>query len=135
MALTQVCDRKKRLLVTTFRGEISGQEIMDAYTRIYMQPMFDETFHQLWDCRYVDRFVFDTNDMAGIKQLATTFCPGTEQPLGKIAIIASNEEIIDSAKDIIASTGEHARKKILFNSLEEGLDWLGIENLPAYLLN
>lgn len=134
MALTQVCDRKKKLLVTTLGGEVTGQELMEAYSSVYMQPKFEEKFSQLWDCRYIDELKIDSDDMSGLIELANTFCP-TQGEHGKLAIIATRNEVVGTARALIASTGERAREKEVFYSLEEGLEWLGIKALPAYLLN
>ncbi len=135
MALTQICDRKKKLLVTTLRGEVSGQELMDAYSRIYRQPIFDETFHQLWDFRYIETLHLSKEDFEGIKKLAEKYCPKSGTDLGKMVMIASKQPIIDSLRTILASTEERAREKNLFGSLEDGLAWLGITSLPTYVLN
>lgn len=134
MALTQVCDRKKKLLVTTLGGEITGQELMEAYSSIYMQPKINEHFNQLWDCRYIDELKIDRDDMSGLQELANTFCPKHGEP-GKLAIIATNNEVIGTARALIASAGKRSREKEVFYSLKEGLEWLGIKQLPAYLLN
>lgn len=134
MALTQICDHKKKLLVTTLGGEITGPELMEAYSSIYMQPKFDEQFDQLWDCRYIDELKIDQDDLSGLKELANTFCPAHGEP-GKLAIIATKNEVIGTARALIASTEKKVREKEVFYSLKEGLEWLGIKTLPAYLLN
>ncbi len=99
-----------------------------------MQPKFDEQFDQLWDCRYIDELKIDRDDLSGLQELANTFCPTRGEP-GKLAIIATSNEVIGTARALIASTGKRAREKEVFYSLEEGLEWLGIKTLPAYLLN
>ncbi len=135
MALTQICDRKKKLLLTTLKGDITGQQIMEAYSRIYMQPAFDESFHQLWDCRLVKTLSLEMEDVSGLVQLADTFCPKEGTKPGRMVIVATNQEVINLAKMLMESTGPRLREKNLVPTMQEGLKWLGIEVMPAYMLN
>ncbi len=135
MALTQICDRKKKLLLTTLKGDITGQQLMEAYSRIYMQPAFDETFHQLWDCRLVKSLTIEMEEVSGFVQLADTFCPKEGPEIGRMVVVATNEDVINLAKTLIESIGPRMREKNVVGTMEEALEWLGIEALPAYMLN
>ena len=108
---------------------------MDSFTRIYTQPAFDESFHQLWDCRFVERLIIDDQDLEAMKHLAQTLCSISGNTPGKMAVVASERSIVDMIKTILSTAGNGTKEKSLFDTIEEGLAWLGIKSLPAYMLN
>ena len=108
---------------------------MDSFSRIYMQPAFDESFHQLWDCRFVDRFIINDGDLEAMKHLADTVCGQTFGGHGKMAVVAKEQNIVEIIKTIFSKACSGNKEKSLFDSIEDGLAWLGIKSLPAYMLN
>lgn len=135
MPHTQIVDEKNKLVLTTFTRRVDGQEVMEAYTRLYLKLRTGPEYHHLWDCRFIDLLALDRTSIDGLKHLAETFCPRNDEQLGKFAIVASCDPVYECATSILTSTGTRKREKHVFRALNEALSWLSIKRLPSHFLN
>ncbi len=106
----------------TFRGQVTGDEILRANQEIYRDPRFQRLTYQIDDLTGVERFDVTEDDMAMIAvndRIASRSKPGV-----RVAIAADDEIIKDlSAFYDAVMVGSPWRQRI-FDSMSEAREWL-----------
>ena len=106
----------------TFRGKVTGDEILRANQEIYSDPRFHHLTYQIVDLTAVERFDVTEDDMAMIAvqdRLAARTKPGV-----RVAVAAADEVIKDlSAFYDAVMVGSPWRQRI-FDSMSEAREWL-----------
>lgn len=106
----------------TFRGLVTGDEILRANQEIYRDPRFQRLTYQIVDLTAVERFDVTEDDMAMIAvndRIASRSKPGV-----RVAIAADDELIKDlSAFYDAVMVGSPWRQRI-FDSMSEAREWL-----------
>lgn len=106
----------------TFRGQVTGDEILRANQEIYRDPRFQRLTYQIVDLTGVERFDVTEDDMAMIAvndRIASRSKPGV-----RVAIAADDEIIKDlSAFYDAVMVGSPWRQRI-FDSMSEAREWL-----------
>jgi hypothetical protein len=109
-------------VVWTFRGNVTGDEILRANREIYRDPRFDQLTYQIVDLTAVERFDVTEDDMARIA--VHDRAAARSKPSVRVAIAAANEMIKDlSAFYDAAMVGAPWRQRI-FDSMSEAREWL-----------
>lgn len=106
----------------TFRGRVTGDEILKANQEIYHDPRFHRLTYQIVDLTAVERFDVTEDDMATVAlqdRLAARSRPGV-----RVAIAAADEMIKDlSAFYDAVMVGSPWRQRI-FDSIGQAREWL-----------
>ena len=106
----------------TFRGQVTGDEILRANQEIYRDPRFQHLTYQIVDLTAVERFDVTEDDMAMIAlndRLASR-----SRPSVRVAVAAADEIIKDlSAFYDAVMVGSPWRQRI-FDSISEAREWL-----------
>jgi len=107
----------------TFRGNVTGDEILKASREIYADPRFQHLTYQIVDLTGVESFDVTEDDMARIA--ASDRAAARSTPHVQVAVAAADETIKDlSAFYDAAMVGSPWNQRI-FDSMSEAREWLG----------
>lgn len=135
MAHTRTFIRKDNLIITTLRGKVDGQEIMELFARLLTTGQAGSLPNHLWDCRYIDALDIDWLSLRGIAHLADTYSATNLTAQVQFAVVANQEFVSQNATSMLAFTRKRTNDNMIFNQLQEALAWLNIKKTPAYVLN
>ena len=108
-------------MVWTFRGKVTGYEVLQANREIYGDPRFDRLKYQIVDLTAVEFFDVTEDDMAVIA--ANDRAAARSKPHVRIAVAAEDEIIKDlSAFYDAAMVGTPWNQRI-FDSMSEAREW------------
>lgn len=109
-------------VVWTFRGRVTGDEILKANREIYGDPRFDRLQYQIVDLTAVESFDVTEEEMAVIA--AHDRAAARSRPHVRIAVAAEDEMIKDlSAFYDAAMVGSPWHQQI-FDSMREAREWV-----------
>jgi len=106
----------------TFRGTVTGDEILRANQEIYRDPRFDRLNYQIVDLTAVERFDVTEDDMALIA--INDRAAARSKPSVRVAIAAADEIIKDLSAfydAVMVGSPWHQR---IFDSMSEAREWL-----------
>ena len=109
-------------VVWTFRGQVTGDEILRANQEIYRDPRFQGLTYQIVDLTAVERFDVTEDDMAAVAlqdRAGTSSKPGV-----RVAIAAADETIKDLSAFYDAVMVGSAWHQRIFDSISEAREWL-----------
>jgi hypothetical protein len=113
-------DVTQRLVVTTFIGENSQEEIIGVASLIRAHPDFDPSFSEIVDCRKVTAAGMPTSDIKALSRLPNIFNPTSLR-----VIVAPQDHIFGLARMgqafadktvpniVVVRTMEEARKLVV----------------------
>jgi len=106
----------------TFRGRVTGDEILRANQEVYRDPRFHRLTYQIVDLTAVERFDVTEDDMARIA--VNDRVAAHSRPSVRVAVAAEDEIIKDlSAFYDAAMVGSPWHQRI-FDSMSEAREWL-----------
>ena len=114
-------DAARGLILTRCEGVLTDAEIMDLKREIHSDPAFDPTFRELTDLRAVTELKVSSKGVASFS--------GFDRDVGdghRIAMVASEAVVFGMARMYQQVTVDGDRVGV-FRSMEEALDFLGIE--------
>jgi hypothetical protein len=109
-------------VVWTFRGKVTGDEILRSNQEIYGDPRFQGLTYQIVDLTAVERFDVTEDDMAMVALLDRAATPS--KPGVRVAIAAADEMIKDLSAfydAVMVGSSWHQR---IFDSISEARAWL-----------
>jgi hypothetical protein len=109
-------------VVWTFRGRVTGDEILRANQEIHRDPRFERLTYQIVDFTAVDRFDVTEDDMATIAALDRA--AARDRPSVRVAVAAADEVIKDLSAfydAVMVGSPWHQR---IFDSMTEAREWL-----------
>lgn len=117
-------DTTKKLAVVRLGGVITGQDLTEACSALFLDRSWKPYYNHVWDTRSVSTFKFDCDDVNALKMLIASFKKPGEWPEGKSAIVISGRisDFLVEAGDLLV---ELFKKPIMFFSeIEEAKDWV-----------
>jgi len=106
----------------TFRGKVTGDEILRANQEIYSDPRFHRLTYQIVDLTAVERFDVTEDDMAMVA--VQDRAAARSKPSVRVAVAAADEIIKDLSAfydAVMVGSPWHQR---IFDSMTEARDWL-----------
>jgi head-tail adaptor len=106
----------------TFRGQVTGDEILRANQEIYRDPRFHGLTYQIVDLTGVERFDVTEDDMAMIA--VQDRAAARSRPSVRVAVAAADEIIKDLSAfydAVMVGSPWHQR---IFDSMSEAREWL-----------
>ena len=135
MAHTRTYIRKNNVIITTLRGKVDGQEVMELFARLLTTTQTGGVADHLWDCRYIDKLEIDWLSLRGIAHLADTYATSSLAARVRFALVADQQFVSENATSMLAFTRTRQNENMIFNQLQEALSWLNIQRTPAFVLN
>ena len=115
-------------LLWTYRGVVTGAELLRSNQEIYGDPRFDEIAWQIVDLSGVERLEANADDMAVIA--ANDLAAGRSNPYIRVAVVVRDEAGRKiSAQYEAAIAGSPWRQRI-FESIEAALAWARQPRVP-----
>ena len=120
MPFNSVIESKRRLIVTTGTGVLTGEEGLACCRQLIQRKDFDPTFNQLLDLTHATRFDVTPSELQII----------AAQPLfsgaSRRAIVARNPTIFGLARMFesyrsLSGVGEHV---MVFSELDSAVEWI-----------
>lgn len=109
-------------VVWTFRGKVTGDEILRANREIYGDPRFDRLKYQIVDLTGVESFDVTEDDMAVIA--ANDRAAARSRPQVRIAVAAVDDVIKDLSAFYDAAMVGVAWHQQIFDSMREAREWV-----------
>ena len=135
MAHTRTYIRKNNVVITTLRGKVDGQEVMELFARLLTTTQTGSIPNHLWDCRYIDALEIDWLSLRGIAHLADTYASSKMAAQVRFAVVANQDFVSENATSMLAFTRKRKTDNMIFNQLQEALAWLNIQRTPAFVIN
>lgn len=131
MAFSHYVDDDRQLVFTTLAGTVNGTELVEAYRMLHTELDVQPNYHLVWDCRFIEMLDIDLSALENIKEAADEFCPIDDGTLGKFVVIAPRMLVHSGALAMVHFTRSRHRKKHVCKEIDEALDVLGLDSLPA----
>jgi head-tail adaptor len=106
----------------TFRGKVTGEEILKANQETYRDPRFHRLTYQIVDLTAVERFDVTEDDMALVA--VHDRAAARSRPSVRVAVAAADEIIKDLSAfydAVMVGSPWHQR---IFDSISEAREWL-----------
>jgi hypothetical protein len=120
MAVLHFVDRAHRLVVSTFSGEVTRDQLEAACTRLRADRDFRPDFRQLADLSRVSRLKLILEDLNSIRSTYDPFSPNSRR-----AFFAPDQETLGTVKTY--QTVVKSDQFEVFPSLLEAISWLNLE--------
>ena len=131
MSIEYRIDRKRRLVIVTGRGTVTPDELGNYQRTVWSNPEV-AGYNELADMREVEHVIAASPEqMSGLARLAATMDAGP--PSSKFAIVAPQDAVYGLGRMFEAYRGLESQSKkqvAVFRSMEEALQWLGMEGGP-----
>ncbi|HET6566345.1 MAG TPA: hypothetical protein VFG50_00160 [Rhodothermales bacterium] len=114
-----------RLMVVTFHGTVTAQEISTAFQNVPDTEGWEPGFDTFWDCRKIDKLEFEPSCLAPVTEVgkAATRKYGP----GRGAIVTPRELDRDIAQLLLIRMQDGLRERRLFSDLDAAATWLGLD--------
>lgn len=112
-----------KLVVTTFSGGISDDEILSFYRELYESPEWEPGFHELVDLRDAD---MSTNCLKDLTLLVQTYMKSPEEG-SKSAVLAPHDLPFALARFYESASEDSPEQVHTFRNKAGALSWLDVE--------
>jgi hypothetical protein len=121
MPILHVVDSSNRLVITTYTGDVSREEVVARLKELRDRHDFQPDFSQLTDLTQVSKLNLDFHDMEAIYH---SYDPFSHE--AKRAVVAPANSATFGLARVYQSLVEPAQFEV-FHSLLEAISWLGLE--------
>ncbi len=117
-------DTAKKLAVVRLGGVITGHELTEACSSLFLDQSWRPYYNHVWDTRSVSSFNFNCADVNALKMLVASFKKPGEWPEGKSAIVISGRisDFLVEVGDLIVELFK--KPVVFFSEIEEATDWV-----------
>jgi hypothetical protein len=115
-------DVERRLVVTTFAGENSEEEIIGLASKIQSHPDFDPSFSEIIDCRAISTVGISTAGVGRIARRKNIFDPASLH-----VIVAPQDHIFGLARMGQALADQTVPNIVVVRTMEEAYKLLNLQ--------
>ena len=118
---------ENHLIIVTFNGVLTGQEVLEAYSAVCLDERYYSQYHQLWDFRRATRLRAQKEDVKAMKMMIDLYCPPeTSATRRRVAILAPRYHIYAVANAVLTLTGRHSAQRRVFRTFPAAEAWLNV---------
>ncbi len=122
MPISYKIDPQQRLIFTTAKGVLTGEEVMEHKQLLLHDPAFEPGMRELSDVRCVERLEVTPAGIQHMVAMDKSTATGLDDY--RLAIVASADVIFGMARMYQALTEDNIQSVRVFRSIEEAKDWL-----------
>lgn len=125
MTITHRWYDEQRIVIITLQGELTGQEILEAYSALCLDDRYYSSYHQLWDCRSISSLKMGRRDIKALKMMVDMYSPPEQSALKRrVAILAPQYYIYATAYALLSIMGKQSRQRKVFRTFAAAKSWL-----------
>ncbi len=114
------------LVVTRYRGDVTDEEFIALYRRIFDDPAYVPGFAELADLREVEAFEFSSDAMRVVSQLLSDVCEG-QVITTRTAMLTARPALYGIGRMYQSLAADTPECVELFEEPVAALEWLGID--------